>query len=461
MASAVSHKGPIALYPGQPDQERAHLKARYRQYELRAVERAESYFQEQQLTSVRGNRSKGDTFFNRYRFFRLISRIIRKFFPSRVHITIPHVDREDKPVSPVDPGRRVLVSDAMLLDSLGHNRNDCRVIGQHDKPLFNMGGQGLPEQRDVMQSDRRDTCGVLSSALAYCRTENGRKRFRQLFKDNGDNTVTVNLWNTYKGETVSIVVSKDRPLTRSGHDVYSFSNTSNVLWPGLFEKAVHGLRLLMLSQMDEDKNSADTKISKGAKVERPQLLSDRKKNVLDYINIFEGLRYLPPIGSDWSAGRGARVRPVNGFNGTELKQVKEAVREGRPVVLGRNLSCRNIMNALTSGIIVNHAVAVLGAANCDGEEGVLIRDPYGSKINNNGEVRLLTGQSIEWRQGDDGIQFIPWRRMSDYFDEAAEIVETCQPITRIGSCSSLLCEDSPAVVDLQDDDLSDFEMPSL
>ena len=97
----------------QSDQERAHLKARLRQYELRVVGTAESYFQEQRLTHMRDNLSKGDAFFNRYRFFRFISRVIRLFLPTRVYMTVPVVDRQDPPIQPTN-AKHVLVSDTML-----------------------------------------------------------------------------------------------------------------------------------------------------------------------------------------------------------------------------------------------------------------------------------------------------------------------------------------------------------
>ncbi|GAA4652135.1 hypothetical protein GCM10023116_44190 [Kistimonas scapharcae] len=131
------------------------------------------------------------------------------------------------------------------------------------------------------------------------------------------------------------------------------------------------------------------------------------------------------------------------------------------MALARDLSLRNTFNALPSGIIANHAVAVLGAARCDGEDGVLIRDPYGAKINNNGEVQLSDGQSLGWRQGDDGIQFIPWRQFPHYFNMAVEVRDRGKSVMPVELSSSSVHETSSAVVDLEDDDLSDIDTSLL
>lgn len=348
-----------------------------------------------------------------YQLLRLIGRFISTFLPSQpVYIKPVSIGNtvSEKQVRPETAD--VYVSDKQLSEHLGYE-NEYYVRDDPDAVLFH---KSNPVPEDIRQTDARSTCYLLSALASYAASPVGKKSLLAHMQPTGTGSTVVTFHDPAISKNIKIMVDDSRLVDEEGHDIYSFENSSGARWPGTFEKAFHAFRSSRVERLETLRQEAMERGREDELIHINALMqevvhTEAADNLIDHANLFNVLRFLPPLPERSSPDPHYRqVSEVMGISEDELKeeesleQLKFNVEQGVPVILGTRSDLWGAVNAISTGTPTGHSVAVLAPARTvvDGEqvEGVLIYDPYGESLDGEEEVDGFTDALGGFDQGE-------------------------------------------------------------
>ncbi|MRI33112.1 hypothetical protein EOPP23_08965 [Endozoicomonas sp. OPT23] len=323
----------------------------------------------------------------------------------RLVYSLPVQKVEIEPHSKSDKVSSYRVTDHQLAELNGSTSFATAI--EPERPIFNESG---PAPEDIRQADSRSTCHLLSALASYAASPTGKELLKGSIQvtESGEASVTFEADGI---DQQAVSVSTDRLLSNNGEDIFSFSNKSEALWPGLIEKAFSGMRTKLRSDFQTRIKSMEDAGNYGEAANliplRDRYTSSTGSTAADHSELFSAIQFLPPfpkckapenLKQDFKSSVTFDKEDLT--DPGQLELLKTNIELGVPVILGTHGKIKGGIQALKTGTPSNHAVAVLGPAEQrtkDGHhiKGVIIYDPYGESLGGDNSESKSRSNSLE------------------------------------------------------------------